>query len=222
MSKQTSQFDFGGCVSWAVENGTFLLGMALMFSKTVDLMSTFAPRTIFGYTGLAVFYGLAVGLLVEGALFVMKLTLPRAKKVVDWLWTVAVVVLPFAISGFAQVIDSIMVRQTLDQQPDWVQFMITWGVPSIPTAIIFLLIGKSIFSSVPQEIMPNWMTMSRPSTEFSLRLPPFPWSGRKESSEPVHTGVMIGSGPAQTEVFEKAVPPDPTQAATQDRSKPPR
>jgi len=147
--------DMIGCAAWVVENGTFALGMALMFSKTVDLMIAFAPGTIFGFSGLEVFYGVGVGVLIEGALFVMKLTLPRAKNTVDWLWNVVVVVAPFLISALAQIFDSLQVKNSIIDQPAWVQVFVTWFVPSIPSVIMALLIGKSIFSSIPQEIMPN-------------------------------------------------------------------
>ena len=154
-STQPAPVDLGGCAMWAIENGTFFLGMVLMFSKTVDLMVAFAPATIFGFSGLEVFYGMGVGLLVEGAAFVMKLTLPRAKNTMDWLWNVFVVALPFIISALAQIFDSFQVRSTMQAQPAWIQIFISWFVPSIPSVIIGALIGKAIFSSMPKELMPK-------------------------------------------------------------------
>jgi len=153
--EQSVAMDFGGCASVFIENATFGLGMLLMFSKTVDLMSAFAPRTIMGYTGLEVVYGFAVGLLVEGAMFVMKLLLPRSKNPIDWLWTVVVVLTPFIISGLAQVFDSFEVRGAMGSQPEHIQVAVAWFVPSIPTIIIALLLGKTIFSSIPPEMLPK-------------------------------------------------------------------
>ena len=159
---QQSKTDYSACLVWIVENLTFALGMFLMFSKTVDLMTAFAPSTLFGYPGLETVYGLAVGILIEGALFIMKLTLPRAKNVIDWLWNVLVVVAPFIVSALAQVFDSFQVRDTLATQPLWIQTFVTWFVPSIPTIIMALLIGKSIFASMPSEIMPTMVPASEP------------------------------------------------------------
>lgn len=147
--------EWAGCVAWVVENGVFAIGMFLMFSKTVDLMTAFAPRTIFGYTGVEVYYGMLVGVLVEGALFAMKLVLSRSKNPIDWVWNVLVVVLPFIISGLAQVIDSMSIRDTLRDQPQSFQLFVNWFVPSIPTLIIGLLIGKSIAGTIPAELMPG-------------------------------------------------------------------
>lgn len=183
-------FDFGACMGYAVENLVFLLGMALMFAKTVDLMSAFAPKQIFGYAGVEGWYGLAVGCLIEGALLVMKLLLPRAKNVIDWMWNVVVVVLPFLISALCQVFDSFQVRETLAQQPPEIQVFFNWFVPSVPTIIMALMIGKSIFTSMPDNMMPKGMKNARqaggqmgfPTPKWSWN--PFKW-GRKESVNPI-------------------------------------
>ncbi len=229
---QTQAFDFGGCAAWAVENLTFGLGMLLMFSKTVDLMSAFAPQTILGYTGLETFYGIAVGVLVEGALFVMKLTLTRARNVLDWLWNVAVVVLPFAISGLAQVVDSFLVRNTLASQPNWVQVLVQWGVPSIPTTIIALLIGKSVFSSIPPEIMPN-LNLPAGSGGFKfpgfsmpkIAVPPF-WgkpNKRVTGGYSATSGKNTVGSEAEPSVGKTGeTPRDPSQAVARPGPKPPR
>jgi hypothetical protein len=189
---QPQQTDWSGCAKLVVENGVFALGMLLMFSKTVDLLEKFAPSNIFGYTGIEVYYGIAVGCLVEGALFIMKLTLPSAKNPVEWIWNVVVIILPFLISGLAQVFDSFITRDTLSQQPAEIQFFVSWFVPSIPTIIVFLLIGKSIFSSIPTDIMPKGISASKPEYRtktpvvgrFVFRLPKFLQRSRK--SEPVN------------------------------------
>ncbi len=164
MTQEKQEFDFGGCIAVVMENGAFALGMLLMFSKTVDLMSAFAPKSILGYVGIESWYGLAVGVLIEGALFVMKLLLPRPKNVFDWAWNVVVVLVPFAISALAQVFDSFVVRETLAQQPQEIQVFVTWFVPSIPTIIMALFIGKAIFSSIPAEITPKGMPHNKRDT----------------------------------------------------------
>ena len=135
--------------------------MVLLFSRTVDLLTAFAPATLFGYAGMETFYGLAVGLLVEGALFAMKLTLGRAKNPIDWIWNVVVIIAPFLVSALAQVFDSFNVRNTMIQQPEYIQVFVQWFIPSIPTVIIGLLIGKSIFATMPASIMPKGMPLSQ-------------------------------------------------------------
>jgi hypothetical protein len=181
--QQEPQFDIRGCVSFVVENVVFFLGMVLMFTRTSDLMTAFAPATLFGYTGVETAYGFAVACLVEGALFVMKLTLSRAKNVVDWLWNVVVVIAPFLISALAQIIDSFQVKQTLTQQPPSIQLFVAYFVPSVPSLIVVLLIGKSIFSTMPAELSLPWsIAKSEPAPQvwkgktpvvgrFVLRLP---------------------------------------------------
>ena len=158
-------FDFSGCVATIVENGVFLLGMLLMFSKTVDLMSAFAPSSIMGYKGVETYYGLACGILIEGSLFVMKLLLSRSKNPFDWIWNIVVVIVPFIISALAQVFDSFLIRETMQSQPQEIQIFVNWFVPSIPTIIMALMIGKSIFANIPAGIGPKGMpTVSRLNT----------------------------------------------------------
>lgn len=178
MNEQKEPMDYGGCFAQIVENGVFLLGAVLMFSKTVDLMSAFAPRSFMGYVGVESFYGLAVGLMVEGMLVALKISLGKPKNVLEWGWNIMLIVAPFIISAFAQVFDSFIVRETLDKQPAEVQWLVTWGVPSIPTLIVGLFVGKSILASIPEDMfrrMPkavrpvSEVTVSRSNTGMSIR-----------------------------------------------------
>jgi len=173
------------------------LGMLLMFGKTVDLMSAFAPRSILGYVGIESWYGFAVGVLVEGALFVMKLLLPRPKNVMDWLWNVVVILVPFGISALAQPFDSFLVRDTLSQQPEEIQIFFNWAVPSVPTVIMALFIGKAIFSSIPAELMPKGLPVST-TRDTGMGFPRFANLFKKQKSAgPDPTAASIKSTPEE-------------------------
>lgn len=146
------QADFGGCMAALIENAAFILGALLMFSKTVDLMSAFAPKVFLGYVGIEGIYGLAVGLMIEGMLVALKFGLGRPKNVIEWGWNILLILAPFVISALAQVFDSFVIRDTLSQQPQEIQVFVMWFVPSIPTLIVGLFVGKAILASIPQEI----------------------------------------------------------------------
>lgn len=162
----TPEFDLGGCMSYLVENAVFALGMLLMFSKTSDLMAAFAPSNIMGYTDVEAYYGIACGLLIEGAMFAMKMLLPRSKNAVDWLWNTLAVAAPFLISGLAQVFDSFIIRDELSKQPPEVQLFVSWFVPSIPTMIIGLLTIKAIMGSIPKELLPKGLPVNNSKTSM--------------------------------------------------------
>lgn len=130
----------------------FLLGAFLMASKTQDLMAAFSPESFFGFQEIAGYYGLGCTLLVEGLLIFEKfkmLFMGRAKNRIEWGWGIILTIVPFVISFLAQSIDSILIAQTLSEQPAEVQLAVTWGVPGIPGIIIFLLAIRSFINSAP-------------------------------------------------------------------------
>ena len=218
MNNQNNQnFDysawFQNLLAGLIENGAFLLGMALMFSKTVDLMTAFAPSTILGYEGVEVWYGVAVGVLIEGALFVMKLLLPRPKNVLDWLWNVVVILVPFALSGFAQVFDSFVVRDTLSQQPDSIRVLVAWFVPSIPTIIMALFIGKAIFASMPAEIAPRGMPRVQAGQGGGFKWPSFANPFKRGTGKPAQ------GKPGQPQPQKKREEANPTPASINQEPK---
>src|SRR5574340_569796 len=160
MTDETKQIDYGGCIATLIENGAFLLGAFLMFSKTVDLMSAFSPRTFLGYTDIEGIYGLAVGAMIEGMLVALKFGLGKPRNMVEWGWNILLIVAPFVISALAQVFDSFMIRETLHEQPQEVQVFVTWFVPSIPTLIVGLFVGKAILASIPAELAGRYKVAS--------------------------------------------------------------
>jgi hypothetical protein len=121
-----------------------VLGLAMfvaaimLYFKTAQVMTVFAPSTMFGYTGLEVLFGNVSALLVEGIILALHF-IPSMQndsaKVFKWFL--------FSISAFCQVVDGFVVQNTLSQQPESIRFLVSWGVPLIPTLIFLglLIIG---------------------------------------------------------------------------------
>jgi hypothetical protein len=119
---------------------SMFVAAAMLYFKTAQVMTVFAPSTMFGYTGLEVLFGNISALLVEGiivALHFIPSVQNDSAKVFKWFL--------FAISGFCQVVDGFVVQNTLAQQPESIQFVVSWGVPLIPTVIFLglLVIGAN-------------------------------------------------------------------------------
>ena len=149
MSEETQDdFDFGALVTWFIENGVFVIGAFVLFAKTSDLMTKFAPSEFMGYTDIASLYGFVVACMVEGAFVGMKLALGRPRNVLAWVSNVILIIAPFGVSALAQVFDSFITQDTLAQQTPEIQFFATWFIPSIPTLIVALFLGKAILESM--------------------------------------------------------------------------
>lgn len=118
-----------------------MVAAAMLYFKTAQVMTVFAPSVVFGYTGLEVLFGNVSALLVEGIVLALHF-IPSMKKndaAQAFKWFL------FAISAFCQVVDGFVVQNTLSQQPESIQFVVSWGVPLIPTIIFLglLVIGAS-------------------------------------------------------------------------------
>jgi len=149
MAENKQGFNLGGCVVWAVSNFAFVLGLILMFSRTVDLIKPFAPQEFMGFTGVADWYAFAVGVMIEGTLVAMKFALGSPKNAVEWISNVVLILVPFGISAAAQVIDGFVISETLSAQTPNFQLFVAWFVPSIPTIIVAVLLVQSVMSSAP-------------------------------------------------------------------------
>ena len=171
-----NKINLGSGCAFLVENGVFVLGMVLMFSKTVDLMSIFAPAQFMGYEDVAAWYGFAVGVMIEGALVVMKFTIGTPKNLIEWLWTILLLIVTFSISAFAQVFDSFIIMDTLQEQPEEIQAILSWFVPSIPTLIVALFIGKSIFRSIPSELAGDQVMLAGQELKDKIEIPKIEFS----------------------------------------------
>jgi len=143
-------FSFLGKVGGSVlENAAFILGAFLLFSRTSDLMTAFAPSSFLGYEGIEAVYGMLSALMVEGLLFSIKFSIGRSRNSVAWVWNLVLLAVTFSISAWAQTIDSFVVRQTLSEQSAELQWAVAWGVPLIPAIIVGVLMVKSVFDGIP-------------------------------------------------------------------------
>lgn len=144
--------------------GAFLLGAGLMFSKTSDLMTNFAPSEFMGYEDIELIYGIGVSLMVEGLMVAMKFKsmFQRAKNMIEWGWDVVLTLVPFAISALAQSIDSFVIKDTLADQPGEIQLLIQWGVPAIPAVVIGLIVVRGFIESAPAGMFGGFANATSP------------------------------------------------------------
>jgi hypothetical protein len=152
---EQSQLTIGEIIYKVIEIGAFFLGSILLFSKTSDLMTAFAPSQILGYTGIGPLYGMCCALMVEGLFVAMKFALPSSKSPGAWLWNIVLIIFPFGISALAQTIDSFVVQRTLADQSPTIRFLVQWGVPMIPALIVGLILAKSAIDNMPAEMIAN-------------------------------------------------------------------
>lgn len=110
-----------------------LVAAAMLYTRTSEIMTAFAPKTVFGYTGLEPLFGNVSALLVEGVILGIHFipSMKRNESAQFFKWVL------FAISSASQVIDGFLVKETIGNQPEVIQFVVNWGVPLIPT-IVFL------------------------------------------------------------------------------------
>lgn len=104
-------------INMIVENLVFFVAAVVLFFKTSELLATFAPATILGYDNLGGAYGMVCALLVEGLLAVTKWSLDKKDNSMAWGYKIGLLIVTFLISASAQVVDGLMIRDTLSQQP---------------------------------------------------------------------------------------------------------
>lgn len=136
-----------------IENLVFFVAAVVLFFKTSELLATFAPATILGYDNLGGAYGMVCALLVEGLLAVTKWSLDKKDNSIAWAYKVGLLIVTFLISAAAQVVDGLMIRDTLSQQPPAVQMLVLWGVPLVPSIILALAAGKAVFENIPPSVL---------------------------------------------------------------------
>jgi len=133
---------------FSIETGIKFLGALLLFAKTTELMTAFAPKQILGYTGIEVFYGMACAIMVEGLFVTMSFQIKKSPNPQAWTWNLALIAIPFVISALAQPIDSFVMEKTITEQPAPIQFLVSWGVPMVPALIMGLVLVKNVLESV--------------------------------------------------------------------------
>jgi hypothetical protein len=136
-----------------IENLVFFVAAVVLFFKTSELLAIFAPQTILGYTTLGTVYGMVCALLVEGLLAVTKWSLDKKDNSMAWAYKVGLLIVTFLISAIAQVVDGLMIRDTLSQQPPIIQGLVIWGVPLVPSLILALAAGKAVFENIPPSVL---------------------------------------------------------------------
>jgi hypothetical protein len=155
-----------GCIGWILEWAVFVLGAVLMFAKTSELLSAFAPKEWLGYVGIESIYGAVSALMVEGLFVAIKITNDpvlngRNNSISQWFTNAFIMLFPFAISVFAQPIDAFVISGSLANQPPELQVLVSWGVPMIPGLIVGMLLFKSLISSLPDGILANFGEKSK-------------------------------------------------------------
>ncbi len=156
-----SEIDWKSGCSGVVWNGVFVLAALVLFSKTADLFTAFAPSKLFGYEGIASFYGVAVALMVEGVFVGAKFMIGGARTPIAWLWNMTLILVTFSVSALAQSVDSLVVANTLAQQPLEVQLLVTWLVPMIPALVVGMILLQAVIETIPPEFLPK--KASRPN-----------------------------------------------------------
>lgn len=147
MDKQEKPISCVEIISFIV----FIMGTLLLFAKTSDLMTNFAPSEFMGYANVEGLYGFGVALMVEGLIVAMKIKmlLDRSKSMIEWAWDIILTFVPFAISAAAQTIDSFVIRETINTQPMEIRMLVDYGVPVIPALIVFMLLVRGFIESAP-------------------------------------------------------------------------
>lgn len=174
-----------------------IVGVLLMFTKTADLMAKHSPATIFGYN-YPELYGVVVACIVDGVVIAMKMKIlfsGRAKNQIEWVFDILLTLFPFGVSALAQVFDDFETNGTLANQPQLVQALNTWGVPSIPTVIVLGILLYGFIQSAPDGMFSVGKAGGAGFHLPSFHLPNF--------------GKSFGSKPKQQGSSAKQNPPNP-------------
>lgn len=155
MSDNNNQNEYGGrgCIQ-LLTLGAFCWGALMMYPKTVDLLSNFAPNEFMGYTDMAGWWAMGSAMLIEGVMVILKfkMWIYPARNLVEWAWDGILTIAPFVMSALAQVFDGMLVRDTLTSQPEQIQMMVDWGVPLLPSFVIGLMIIYAMIESAPPRL----------------------------------------------------------------------
>lgn len=114
-----------------------IIGALIMFIKTADVLSYFAPTNLNAIIGLdvSVIYGGISATLVEGAALALhfnsRAKLSVAAQVAKWTL--------MGISALCQVFDGYIATGSAAQMSDTLKFGLQFGVPLVPLIVIILL-----------------------------------------------------------------------------------
>lgn len=135
-----------GIIDW----GIFVIASLMLYAKTSEVFARFAPASFFGFTDVQVFYGMTCALLVEGVLFLGKLSVRHSENSSVFLWNFLLIAFTWAVSSAAQVFDGFLTAGTLANQPITVQYAVTYGIPLIPSFVLAAVLVKSLIAAMPE------------------------------------------------------------------------
>lgn len=136
---------------------------AILFLKTADVLSYFAPQILNSILGFDVsfLYGSVCAVLVEGAALALhfnsRAERSSAAKIVKWIL--------LGISGACQVFDGFITAGNVAQMSDTLKFGLSYGVPLIPLAVLVMLftIGKLPEDGTPPKQWKGLRNIVRPA-----------------------------------------------------------
>lgn len=136
---------------------------AILFLKTADVLSYFAPQILNLILGFDVsfVYGSVCAVLVEGAALALHFNSragrSSAAQIVKWIL--------LGISGACQVFDGFITAGNVAQMSDTLKFGLSYGVPLIPLAVLVMLftIGKLPEDGTPPKQWKGLRNIVRPA-----------------------------------------------------------
>lgn len=123
-----------------------VLAAAILYVKTAEVLSYFAPETLNAIIGFDVsaIYGAVCAIIVEGGAlylhFNKRAKMSASAQFTKWAF--------LAISGACQVFDGFIVTDTLSRQSGTVRFVFQYGVPLIPLIVVIMIFGVG---NLPEE-----------------------------------------------------------------------
>jgi len=148
MKKVTVGQALDGFIDWAV----FIAASGICMLRSMELFSRYSPETVFGFTDVQTWYGVLSALLVEGLLVVIKISMSHTRTAWNWLFNLGLIVMLWAMSAGAQVIDPIINRGEFDSLPGVVRGLVTIGIPLIPSLILAAVMARGLIRTVPDEL----------------------------------------------------------------------
>lgn len=136
MEARNNQTNIGsgdGFLNWAIVVATILL-----FFKTADVFSYFAPQMLNDIFQMDVsyLYGIVTALLVEGLILALHFN-SRAHNHPPAVW---VKWIALSISGLCQIFDGFITQGTISQMSGTLKAVLVYGVPLIPLLMVVMLL----------------------------------------------------------------------------------
>jgi hypothetical protein len=162
-----------------------IIGAVLLFLKTADVLSYFAPTNLSEIVGMemSLIYGIVSALLVEGAALALHFNhrahLSSTAQLVKW----ALIV----ISGLCQLFDGYLATGNESQMSETMKFGLQFGVPLVPLIVLVLLfaVGRLPDDGSVQRPFPGIKNIAGPAWNRF-------WNGdRRVTAFPLETSLPI-------------------------------